>query len=131
MSMRGTGAKGRDSGVLLELRRRCEIAGDKHLYVSLELFSTAYREMLRSGIRPTAVLNRWQADSARMLHTVRWAGLTLISTSKLPILLRDSYNSCRRSKGMPTADVAAPERGGIKHAQVSDSYPRLSQQAHR
>jgi len=129
--MRGVEAQGGDSAVLLELRRRCEIAGDKHLYVSTELLSAAYGEMLRSGVRPIAVLNRWQADSARLLHIVRWAGLTLISTSRLPIRLRDSGRGCRRSRGVPIADVAAPSQGETKHAQIPGAYARLGQQAHR
>ena len=84
------GSSESDGGILPGLRRRCEVTGEKDLYVSVETISRAYEEMLRSRILPKAAFNRHQADSGRLLHTVRWAGLTLISTSVMPIRLRPS-----------------------------------------
>ena len=88
--MESIGLRDVDGRILPELRRRCEVTGGKDLYVSTEMISRAYGEMLRSRTRPTATLNRRQADSGRLVHTVRWAGLTLISTSTVPIRLERS-----------------------------------------
>ena len=83
--MESIGLRDVDGRILPELRRRCETTGDKCLYVPRDVLSKAYAEMLLSRNRPAATLNRRQADSARLLHTVKWAGLKLISTSEMPI----------------------------------------------
>ena len=74
--------------ILDTFRARSDATGENSYYVPLTTMFLACQEALRGTGRPDVSLNRPQAQSQRLVHTLKWGRLTLISTSDSPISVR-------------------------------------------
>ncbi|MHC4915155.1 MAG: hypothetical protein ACYTGB_06650 [Planctomycetota bacterium] len=87
---RRTSMGAKEVGLFTRLQERSEVTGETKFYISPVLMHLAYTEMRDLLPQAQIRLNGPQADSRMLLHQIRRGGLTLISTSRRPLLLDPS-----------------------------------------